>query len=54
MLEEGRTTARIKALLEDTFLPADLFSLELVQLSVMNDMAKDVKYLSYSHNNDLS
>jgi hypothetical protein len=54
MLEEGRTTARIKALLEDIFRPVDLFSLELVQLSATDDMAKDVKNISYGYNNDLS
>jgi hypothetical protein len=32
----------------------DLLSLESVQLSVMDKMAKDVKHLNYSHNNDLS
>jgi hypothetical protein len=51
MLEEGRTTVRIKALLEDTFRPVDLFSLELVQISTTDKMAKDV---NYGHNNDLS
>jgi hypothetical protein len=54
MLEEGRTTTRIKALLEDIFRPADLFSLESVQLSATDDMAKDIKNLNFGHNNDLS
>jgi hypothetical protein len=54
MLEEGRTTVRIKALLEDIFRPVDLFSLESVQLSATEEMAKDVKNLNYGHNNDLS
>jgi hypothetical protein len=54
MLEEGRTTATVKALLEDIFRPADLFSLESVQLSATDEMAKDVKTLNYGHNNDLS
>jgi hypothetical protein len=54
MLEEGRTTARIMALLEDIFRPVDLFSLELVQLNAMDDMAKEVKNLNYGYNNDLS
>jgi hypothetical protein len=54
MLEEGRTTARIKALLEDIFRPADLFSLESVQLNATDDMAKEVKNLNYGYNNDVS
>jgi hypothetical protein len=54
MLEEGRTTARTKALLEEIFRPADMFSLESVHLSATDDMAKDVKTLSYGHNGDLS
>jgi hypothetical protein len=54
MLEEGRTTVRIKALLEDIFRPVDLFSLESVQLSATDEMAKDVKNLNFGHNNDLS
>jgi hypothetical protein len=39
MLEEGRTTARVKALLEDIFWPDDLFSLTNVYLGVTTDMA---------------
>ena len=54
MLEEGRTTTRTKALLEDIFRPVDLFSLDSVQLSATDEMAKDVKDLNYGHNNDLS
>jgi hypothetical protein len=54
MLEEGRTTARIKALLEDTFRPDDMFSLSLVYLGVTADMAKDLKELNFGYNNDLS
>jgi hypothetical protein len=47
-------TSRIKALLEDIFCPADLFSLESVQLSAMDDMAsKEVKTLSYGYNKDM-
>jgi hypothetical protein len=54
ILEEGRTTVRVKALLEDIFRPVDLFSLESVQLSATDEMAKDVKHLNYGHSNDLS
>jgi hypothetical protein len=43
MLQEGRTTARVKALLEDVFRPVDLFSLESVQLGATDKMAKDIK-----------
>jgi hypothetical protein len=54
MLEEGRTTARIKALLEDVFRPDDIFSLNAVHLQVTTDMAKDFKELNFGYNNDLS
>jgi hypothetical protein len=54
MSEEGRTTARIKVLLEDIFRPADLFSLESIQLNVTGNMAKEVKNLDYWYNNDVS
>jgi hypothetical protein len=40
MLEEGRTTARVKALLEDVFQPDDMYSLTSVHLGVTTDMAK--------------
>jgi hypothetical protein len=43
MLEEGRTTARVKALLEDVFRPDDHYSLTNVHLGVTMDMAKDIK-----------
>jgi hypothetical protein len=54
MLEEGRTTSRIKALLEDTFRPDDDFSLEAVHLGVTDEMAKDLKELNFGFNRDLS
>jgi hypothetical protein len=54
MLQEGRTTARIKALLEDTFRPDDMYSLNAVYLGVTSDMAKDVKELNFGYNNDMS
>jgi hypothetical protein len=54
MLEEGRTTARVKALLEDVFRPDDLFSLTHVHLGVTTDMAKDIKELNFGYSNDWS
>jgi hypothetical protein len=54
MLDEGRTTARVRALLEDTFRPDDQFSLVSVHLGVTADMAKDLKELNFGYNNDLS
>jgi hypothetical protein len=54
MLEEGRTTARVKALLEDIFRPDDLFLLNNVQLGVTTDMAKDIKELNFGYSNDWS
>jgi hypothetical protein len=54
MLDEGRTTARVKALLEDVFRPDDRYSLMNVHLGVTTDMAKDVKELNFGYNNDWS
>jgi hypothetical protein len=54
MLEEGRTTTRTKALLEDILRPDDDFSLSAVQLTVTDDMAKDFKEINLGYNNDLS
>lgn len=54
MLEEGRTTAHVKALLEDIFRPDDLFSLSSVHLGVTTDMAKDIKELNFGYSNDWS
>jgi hypothetical protein len=54
MLDEGRTNARVKALLEDTFRPADRYSLSAVYLQATADMAKDLKELNFGYSNDLS
>jgi hypothetical protein len=54
MLEEGRTTTRVKALLEDVFRPVDSFSLETVHLSVTDELAKDIKELNFGYSNDLT
>lgn len=54
MLEEERTTAHVKALLEDTFSPDDRFLLTAVHLGIMVEMEKDFKELNFDYNNDLS
>jgi hypothetical protein len=54
MLDEGRTTVRVQALLEDTFRPMDSFSLSAVHLGVTTDMAKDIKELNFGYSNDIS
>jgi hypothetical protein len=54
MLEEGRTTARVKALLGDVFQPDDIYSLSAVHIQVTADLAKDVKELNFGHNYDLT
>jgi hypothetical protein len=54
MLEEGRTTPKVRALLEDIFRPADTFSLESVHLTVSDDLAKDIKEVNMGFNSDLS
>jgi hypothetical protein len=54
MLEEGRTMAWVKVLLEDVFCPDDLFSLTNVHLGVTTDLAKDVKELNFGNSNDWS
>jgi hypothetical protein len=54
MLEEGRTTAKVKALLEDIFRPDDDFSLAAVQIDVMDKLAKEIKNINLGYNNDMS
>jgi hypothetical protein len=54
MLEEGRTTARVKALLGDIFQPDDIYSLSAVHIHVTADLAKDVKELNFGYDNDLT
>jgi hypothetical protein len=54
MLEEGRTTMRVKALLEDVFRPDDRYSLTNVHLGVTTEMAKDIKDLNFGYSNDWS
>jgi hypothetical protein len=54
MLEEGRTSARVKALLEDVFQPDDIYSLSAVHIHVTADLAKDIKELNFGYNNDLT
>jgi hypothetical protein len=53
MLEEGRTTTWVKALLEDIFRPDDIFSLSSIHLTVADDMAKDIKQINLGYNNNL-
>jgi hypothetical protein len=53
MLEEGRTTAQVKALLEDNFWPDAAFSHMSVHLGIMEKMAKDIKEFNFGYNNDL-
>ena len=54
MLEEGRTTLKVRYLLEDVFKPSDTFSLDSVDLNVRDELAKDIKKLNLGFNNDLS
>jgi hypothetical protein len=54
MLEEGRTTAWVKALLEDTFRPNNKYSLSAVYLQATAEMAKNLKELNYGYSNNLS
>jgi hypothetical protein len=54
MLEEGHTTAQVKALLEDIFWPDNIYSLSLVHTIVTDEMAKDIKEINFGYNNDLS
>ena len=54
MLEEGCTTARVKALLEDVFRPQDLLLLTNVHLGVTTDLAKDIKKLNFGYSNNWS
>ncbi len=54
MLEEGRATAKVKALLEDIFRPDGDFSLAAVQINVTDELAKDIKNINLGCNNDMS
>jgi hypothetical protein len=54
MIEEGRTTPRVKALLEEIFRPTDTLSLMNVHLGVTTDLAKDVKELNFGYSQDWS
>jgi hypothetical protein len=54
MLEEGRTTARAKALLGDVFQPDDIYSLAAVHIHMTANLAKDVKELNFGYNHDLT
>jgi hypothetical protein len=54
MLEEGRTTAKVKALLEDIFRPDGDFSLAAVQINVTDELAKDIKNINLGYNNNMS
>jgi hypothetical protein len=54
MLEEGQTTTRVKALLEDIFCAQDILSLASVHLGVTTDLAKDIKEFNFGYSNDRS
>jgi hypothetical protein len=54
MLKEGRTTAKVKALLEDIFRPNNNFSLVAVQLNVTDKLAKEIKDINLGYNKDMS
>ena len=54
MLEEGRTTAQVKSLLEDIFCPDVIYLLSSVHLMITDEMAKDIKEVNFGFNNDLS
>jgi hypothetical protein len=54
MLEDGRATARVKALLGGVFQPNNIYSLSAVHIHMTADLAKDVKELNFRYNNDLT
>ena len=55
MLDEGRTTAKVRAVLEDAFRPAaNVRAMHRVHITVTDDMAKDFKELNFGYNMDLS
>jgi hypothetical protein len=54
MLEEGRTTSKVRSLLEEVFKPGDTFTFDSIDITVTDDLAKDVKELNLGFNNDLS
>jgi hypothetical protein len=54
MLQEGRTTAKVRALLEDEFRPDNLASLNVVYITATDDMARDIKEINFGFNGLLS
>jgi len=54
MLEEGRKTAKVRALLTDLLRPDDPSSLNSVIVHVTDEMAKDLKELNFGFGNDLT
>ncbi len=50
MLEEGRTKAKVRSLLEDIFRPGESGPLDAVHVSVTSEMATDIKELNFGQN----
>jgi hypothetical protein len=54
MLEEGRTTARVKAVMRELLVPDEDDSFQAIQVLVTDEMSKDFKNLDFGYNGDTS
>lgn len=54
MLEEGRTTTKVKAVMRELLVPDEDDSFQAIQILVTNEMAKDFKDLEFGYNGDTS
>jgi hypothetical protein len=54
ILEEGRTTARVKAVMRELLVPDDDDSFQAIHILVTDEMAKDFKNLEFGYNGDAS
>jgi hypothetical protein len=53
MLEEGRKTAKVRALILDLVRPSDAMSLDVVVIHVTDEMAQDIKELNFGYNREM-
>ena len=54
ILEEGRTTARVKAVMRELLVPDEDDSFQAIHILVTDEMAKDFKNLEFGYNGDTS
>jgi hypothetical protein len=54
ILEEGRTAARVKAIMRELLVPDEDHSVQAIHILVTDEMAKDFKSLEFGYNGDTS